>query len=170
MTTIRVDGEPTLPASSNHRPSFSINPWKLIKMSREKAIAAAEKARERMRRQNNNTLESTTTTGGTPLKPLPSEMKMGPSVSLEKRKAMALMEVASVVPKVWFPGSPGGRFLSPRRRFSGSPSPKQHKYRSNFDLKLTEMSGELEMYISRQVVCSVLRKSGEDDASPAGHH
>ncbi|KAI4349812.1 hypothetical protein L6164_010365 [Bauhinia variegata] len=42
------------------------------------------------------------------------------------------------------PGSPG-RFSSPRRRFSGSstvfssiiPSP-QHKYRSSFDLKLTE--------------------------------
>ncbi|MQL71853.1 hypothetical protein Taro_004161, partial [Colocasia esculenta] len=166
--SIRVDGEPNQPASNQERPSFSINPWKLIKMSKEKALAAAEKARERMRRQN--TTETPTGAPLTPLKPLPSEMKKGPSVSLEKRKAMALMEVASVVPKGWFPSSPAGRFLSPRRRFSRSPSPKQPKYRSNFDLKLTEMSGELERYISRQVVCSVLRKSGEnDDASPAGH-
>uniref|UniRef100_A0A1D1Y6Y4 Putative S-acyltransferase At4g01730 n=1 Tax=Anthurium amnicola TaxID=1678845 RepID=A0A1D1Y6Y4_9ARAE len=160
--TIRVDREPNQPTPIK-RPDFSINPWKLIKISKEKALAAAEKARERMRSQN-----PPETTSLSPLKPLPSEMKKGPSVSIEKRKAMSLMEMAAVVPKGWFPGSPNGRFLSPRRRFSASPSPKQHKYRSNFDLKLTEMSGELEMHISRYVVCSVMRKSGEDDASPAG--
>jgi len=62
-----------------------------------------------------------------------------------------------------------GRFSSPRRRFSGSssstvPSPKQ-KYRTNFDLKLTEVSRELESYISRQVLCSVIKQDGSE-ASP----
>lgn len=154
MTTIRVDGRPNPERTSD----FSIDPWKLIKMSRDKALAAAEKARERMKR------EKPVETPPSPPKPLPSEMKKGPSLSLETSRGHT--EVAAVIPKpCWFPGSAGGRFSSPRRRFSGSPSPKQQRYRSTFDLKLSEMSGELETYISRQVVCSVLRRSEEDGAA-----
>ncbi|CAA6668875.1 unnamed protein product [Spirodela intermedia] len=163
MTAIRVDGRPNPEKTSD----FSIDPWKLIKMSRDKALAAADKARERMKR------EKPLETAPSPPKPLPSEMKKGPSLSLERSRAMALTEVPAVIPKpCWMPGSPGGRFLSPRRRFSGSPSQKQQRYRSNFDLKLSEISSELETYISRQVVCSVLRRSEEDGAatSPAGGH
>ena len=115
MTAVRVDPIRT--------PEFSIDPWNLIRMSREKALAAAQKARERMKREN--ALPS-------PPRPLPTEMKKGPSQH---------------------------RILSPRRRFSlGSASPKQKQmYRRSFDPKLSEISGELETHISRQVVGSVLQ-------------
>ena len=118
-------------------------------MSKEKALMAAERAKERIMRQKPQPSLS-------PLKPLPLETKKGPLRDPEGKRAA---ETTPVVPN-------GGRFSSPRRRFSGSPSPRPHKYRNNFDLKLTEVSRELETYISRQVLCSVLKKGGEDEASP----
>jgi palmitoyltransferase len=67
------------------------------------------------------------------------------------------------------------RLSSPRRRFSaGSPTvfsssmvaaSPQNKYRSSFDLKLAGVSRELETHISKQVLCSVIRKD-ESEASP----
>ncbi|OVA13516.1 zinc finger protein [Macleaya cordata] len=163
--SIRIDREPN-PSTLNKKPGFraSIDPWKLIKMSSEKALLAAEKTRERLMKQK-PIIEHE------PLKPLPLEMKSGPSMNPEKNIDSSSSGTMPLISKGWFPGSPMV-FSSPRRRYSGSPtmfagvvsSPKQ-KYRSNFDLKLTEVSRELETYISRQVVSSVLKKDG-DEASP----
>ena len=55
----------------------SIDPWKLINMSREKALMAAEKARERILKQMPISDDDL-------LKPLPLETKSGPLMTLEK--------------------------------------------------------------------------------------
>lgn len=106
-------------------------------MSREKAQLAAEKARERFMRHED----------GDSIKPLPLETKSGPSN----------IGVTPLVVK--------GMVSSTRRRFSVSPSQRQ-TYKSNFDLKLTEVSRELKTYISRQELCSVIKK-GENEPSPS---
>ncbi|KAF8394752.1 hypothetical protein HHK36_020969 [Tetracentron sinense] len=162
--SIRIDGEQDI-STLKMKPGFraSIDPWKLIKMSKEKALMAAEKARERLMKHK-PMIENDS------LKPLPLEMKCGPLQNLDRDIDSTGSGSTPLVSKGWFPGSPR-RYSSPRRRFSGSPtmfsgvvaSPKQ-KYRSNFDLKLTEVSRELETYISRQVLCSVLKDGNE--ASP----
>ncbi|CAK7348543.1 unnamed protein product [Dovyalis caffra] len=161
--SIRIDRDPE---SSNltKKQGFhvSINPWKLIKLSREKALRAAEKARERIMKQK--PVEQ-------PLKPLPSEKKCGPLMNQDKNMTNVESGSTPLISKGKVPVSPR-RFSSPRRRFSGSqsmfsgfiPSPK-NKYRSSFDLKLTEVSRELETYISRQVLCSVMKKDAYE-ASP----
>ncbi|KAK8711437.1 hypothetical protein V6N13_146719 [Hibiscus sabdariffa] len=90
-----------------------------------------------------------------PWKPLPMETKRGPLMNPE-RNVVDSRTTAPLISKAKQPGSPV-RFSSPRRQFSGSPtmfssvltSPK-HKYRSSFDLKLTDVSRELETYISFQ--------------------
>ncbi|KAL0436050.1 UNVERIFIED_CONTAM: protein S-acyltransferase 18 [Sesamum radiatum] len=138
----------------------SIDPWKLINLSREKALLAAGKARERLVRQK-PMVESD------PLKPLPLETKSGPLMKPDK-------DMTPLIAKGRLIHSPR-HFSSPRRRLSCSPvqlqhgattvpSPK-HRYRSDFDLKLTQVSRELETYISRQVLCSVLKSNG-NEASP----
>ncbi|KAJ4825566.1 Protein S-acyltransferase 18 [Turnera subulata] len=159
--SIRIDRDPE---SSSLTPKqgfrVSINPWQLIKLSREKALSAAEKARERLRKQK--PVEQLD-----PLRPLPSETKLGPLMNPEKNMTNEGSGSTPLITKVRIPESPG-KFSSPRRRFSGSagvvPSPKS-KYRSSFDLKLTEVSRELETYISRQVLCSVMKKD-PFEASP----
>lgn len=106
------------------------------------------------------------------LRPLPLETKCGPLMDQDKNlNNVAASGSTPLIPKGMFPGSPG-RFSSPRRRFSVSPnkfsgimpSPKK-KYRSSFDLKLTEVSRELETYISKQVLCSAIKKDAYE-ASP----
>ncbi|KAL9385173.1 hypothetical protein Peur_022183 [Populus x canadensis] len=161
--SIRIDRDPES-STLTKKQGFhaSINPWKLIKLSKEKALLAAEKTRERIMKQK--PVEQ-------PLRPLPLETKCGPLMNQDKN--MTTMESGStpLVSKGRAPVSPG-RFSSPRRRFSGSqsmfsgfiPSPK-NKYRSSFDLKLTEVSRELETYISKQVLCSVMKKDAHE-ASP----
>ncbi|KAL0916516.1 hypothetical protein M5K25_014035 [Dendrobium thyrsiflorum] len=151
--------ETSTPANSE-KPEIRIDPWKLIQMSAEKAKMATEIARERLLGQKQ-------TVSVSPLKPLPLESKKGPKANKEIKKVTASCEITPIVSNPWISGSAGGRFSSPRRRFSTSPSPRPQKYKSNFDLKLTEVSRELETYISRQVLCSVLKKSGEDEASPS---
>lgn len=126
-------------------------------MSREKAMAAAERARERIRQK----LPSTTTS---PMKPLPLETKRGP-LNPERRHIMTGKEIVPVFTKSWLSGSPTARFSSPRRRFSGSPSPKPQRHRSSFDPRLAEVSRELETHISKQVLCSVVMKGVEDEDS-----
>ncbi|XVE77392.1 hypothetical protein DITRI_Ditri13aG0058800 [Diplodiscus trichospermus] len=167
--SIRIDGdhhEVSTLTSKKQGFHVSIDPWKLISLSREKALLAAEKARERLMKQKPEVELD-------PLKPLPQETKRGPLVNQERNTANSGAATTPLISKGRLPGSLGeGRFSSPRRRFSGSPtrfssvmpSPKQ-KYRSNFDLKLTEVSRELETYISRQVLCSVIKKDGSE-ASP----
>ncbi|KAI3905374.1 hypothetical protein MKX01_040065 [Papaver californicum] len=162
--SIRIDGEPN-PSAINKKTGFraNIDPWKLIKMTSEKALIAAEKTRERI-------MEQTSTKELESLKPLPLEMKSGPLMMNPEKKNIDSTDsgITPLLTKGWFPGSPG-LFSSPRRRYSGSPtifsgvvpSPKQ-KYRSNFDLKLTGVSQELDTYISRQVVNSVLKKDGAE--------
>ncbi|OMO64134.1 Zinc finger, DHHC-type, palmitoyltransferase [Corchorus capsularis] len=163
--SIRIDGDPEA-STLNKKQGFhvSIDPWKLISVSREKALLAAEKARERLMKQRPAVED--------PLKPLPLETKRGPLMNPEKNIANSgATATTPLIAKGRLPGSPV-RFSSPRRRISGSPtmfsgvmpSPKQ-KYRTNFDLKLTEVSRELETYISRQVLCSVIKKDGSE-ASP----
>ncbi|KAA8542984.1 hypothetical protein F0562_021521 [Nyssa sinensis] len=160
--SIRIDGEPE-PSTLNKKQGFraSINPWKLINMSREKAIMAAEKAKERIMKEKPMKEHGS-------LKPLPLETKSGPLMNLDRNMADIGAGLTPLISKGKLQGSP--RWLSsPRRRFSSSPtklpgsiaSPK-HKYRSNFDLKLTEVSRELESYISKQVLCSVLKNEGSE--------
>ncbi|KAI7745062.1 hypothetical protein M8C21_034028 [Ambrosia artemisiifolia] len=151
VLSVRIDKEPQSikkPEGKGFR--ASINPWKLIKMSREKAQLAADKARERFMRQK-------TVNEDDLLKPLPLETKSGPSLTTSKIDNNSVIGVTPLVVK--------GTLSSPRRRFSVSPSPKQ-MYKSNFDLKLTEVSKELDTYISRQVLCSVM-KTGENESSPS---
>ncbi|KAE8697973.1 Protein S-acyltransferase 18 [Hibiscus syriacus] len=154
--SIRIDGDPEPSTLTSKKQGFhvSIGPWKLISLSRDKAILAAEKARERLRMQKPEVELD-------PLKPLPLETKRGPLLNPERN--MANSGTTPLISKAKLPGSPVG-LTSPRRRFSGSPtmfssvmpSPKQ----SNFDMKLTKVSRELETYISRQVLCSVIKKDG----------
>lgn len=132
--SIKVEQEPNNKEndnSSNKNTNYEINPWKLARMSREKALNAAERAREKMR----------------VLKPLPVETKHGFLMTPQPLQRSYLS--------------------SPRRRISGSLSPKPQKYRSNFDLKLMEVSGQMESHISKQVLFSVLPNGGEGQASPA---
>lgn len=159
--SIRIDENPEPPKKQGFR--VSIDPWKLIKLSREKALLAAEKARERLMKQKPVPEHD--------LRPLPLETKCGPLMNPDRNLATTGSGSTPLISIGKLTGSPG-RFSSPRRRFSVSPtrfsgvvpSPK-HKYRSNFDLKLTEVSRELETYISRQVLCSVIKKDGTE-ASP----
>ncbi|KAJ0743375.1 putative protein S-acyltransferase [Helianthus annuus] len=153
VLSVRIDKEPqSLKKPDGKGFRASINPWKLIKMSREKAKLAADKARERFMR------EKTVNEDDDLLKPLPLETKSGPSLTTSNiDKDSGIVGVTPLVIK--------GVLSSPRRRFSVSPSPKQ-MYKSNFDLKLTEVSRELETYISRQVLCSVM-KTGENESSPS---
>ena len=134
--SIRIDGDPEASTLTSKKQGFHVNidPWKLLNLSREKALLAAEKARERFMKQK-PAMELD------PLKPLPLETKPGPLMKLEINMANSGTAAMPLISKGGLPGSPG-RFSSPRRRFSGShimlssfmPSPKQ-KYRSNFDLK-----------------------------------
>ncbi|KAL8054548.1 hypothetical protein ABFX02_04G001000 [Erythranthe guttata] len=158
---IRIDGEAAEESSlsdvSNKKQGFraSIDPWKLINLSREKALLAREKL-----------LKQKPIVDSDPLKPLPLEIKSGPLMKLDNkdREAAGFGLIAKGV-------AVRGQFSSsPRRRLSSSPkpqhhhaiitsvpSPKHNRYRSDFDLKLTQVSRELETYISRQVLCSVLK-------------
>lgn len=152
---IRIDGE-----ADKKQEGFraSIDPWKLINLSRERALHAAEKAREKLAR-----IKPMAETD--PLKPLPLETKSGPVVM--KDLGSKGISVTPLVVKGGSLLSSPRQFSSPRRRHSYSPmqhTPK-HKYRSDFDLKLTQVSRELETYISRQVLCSVLKNEGTE-ASP----
>lgn len=171
--SIKIDGNPQTPSTRKQGLHISINPWKLITLSRDKALAAAEKAKEKLERSKHNYL-----------KPLPLETKSGlltdnvtttttssSYADIDRTRRMSWGNAKGKVPT----GSPGS-FSSPRKRCSGSAltsaasaaslsSPKHNKYRSNFDLKLTQVSKELETYISRQVLCSIIKKE-ESVASP----
>ncbi|XP_052184621.1 protein S-acyltransferase 18 [Diospyros lotus] len=163
--SIRIDREPKPPTTSKKQGFHAaIDPWKLIKMSREKALLAVEKARERF-------IKHEPVVGHSSVKPLPLETKSGPLSIPNRSLAIVGSGLTPLISKgARLPVSPGW-FSSPRRRFSSSPTmlpgsaraPKT-KYKSNFDLKLTEVSRELETYISRQIVCSALKKGSE--ASP----
>ncbi|VYS61528.1 unnamed protein product [Arabidopsis thaliana] len=123
-------------------------------------LQAAEKAKERLRKT-----KPVSGTEENSLKPLPLETKFGLLLDPDNNNTVLQPSTTAAVKLQVSPG----RFSSPRRRFSGSssstvPSPKQ-KYRTNFDLKLTEVSRELESYISRQVLCSVIKQDGSE-ASP----
>ncbi|KAH9605279.1 hypothetical protein KSS87_022116, partial [Heliosperma pusillum] len=139
---VRIDTESGLTSNQSFRPS--IDPWKLIQMSKEKAFMAKEKAKEKVAKEK-QTVEHES------LNPLPLEMKRGPLVLPERD-----LNITPLLPKPSFPG----RLSSPRRRFSGSPN---QKFRNKFDLKITEVSSDLESYISRQVLCTVLR----DESQPS---
>lgn len=154
---IRIDGELD-PSIANRKRGFraSIDPWKLINLSREKALLAAEKAREKLARHRQM--------GESDLKPLPQETKSGPLITPDKDMGSTRLSLTPVISKSRLLISPG-QFSSPRRRLSSSPmvsSPK-NRYKSDFDLKLTKVSREMETYISRQVLCSVLKN---DEPSP----
>jgi palmitoyltransferase len=145
----------------------SINPWKLVKLTREKALLAAEKARERLVRERPTRDHSS-------LRPLPGETKRGPLMNIDKSILNEGSESMPCIEKGKLHVSPV-RLSSPRRRFSaGSPTvfsssmvaaSPQNKYRSSFDLKLAGVSRELETHISKQVLCSVISKD-ESEASP----
>ncbi|KAG6573615.1 Protein S-acyltransferase 18, partial [Cucurbita argyrosperma subsp. sororia] len=165
--SIKIDANPQSTSTVKRDLPISIDPWKLITLSTDKALAAAERAKERLQISNHDYL-----------KPLPLETKSGlqnnsntNTSNCDRRgswgnaKGELLPKAKGRVPT----GSPGS-FSSPRKRCSGSPttvpapdttasiSPKHRKYRSNFDLKLTEVSKELETYISRQVLCSIIKE------------
>ncbi|KAG5627709.1 hypothetical protein H5410_012927 [Solanum commersonii] len=179
--SIKIDGESsTLKEKRGFR--ANIDPWKLISMSREKALKAAEKAKERLIKQKEIV---------DPLKPLPLETRSGPLMNLDtnrvplsvasSRELALSKEVIITKGRVIRGGGSPMQLSSPRRRHSysptvvptprsgnttvPSPSPK-HRYKGNFDLKLTQVSKELETYISRQVLFSALKKENETAASP----
>jgi len=102
------------------------------------------------------------------LRPLPLETKRGPLANAEKNIGNEGSGSTPFIAKGELHVSPL-RLSSPRRRFSaGTPSvfsssiiaSPQNKYRSSFDLKLAGVSRELETHISRQVLCSVISKDG----------
>ncbi|CAH9146350.1 unnamed protein product [Cuscuta epithymum] len=173
--SIRIEGRESESSSLMKKPGFraSIDPWKLIKMSKEKALRAADKARERLLMKQK---ELANDDNALNLKPLPLETKKGPL--MKKDKDGGSVSIISNGPQrlsITSAGSPL-QFSSPRRRFSYSPTasgggasvltPKQ-RYRSNFDLKkLTQVSNQLETYISRQVLSSVLTKDGAAGTPP----
>ncbi|GER45872.1 S-acyltransferase [Striga asiatica] len=173
---IRIDGESADQSTSilnkkkqsDIRHASIIDPWKLIKLSREKALLAADKAREKLSVKPKESSSE-------PLKPLPLETRRGPLMKSDKDLASAnkRLDLTPAITKgMMLRNSP--RHLtssSPRRRLSCSPalqqhygtavpSPKHSRYRSDFDLKLTQVSTELETYISKQVLCSVLKNEG----------
>jgi len=162
--SIRIEGE-TEPSPLIKTKKFhvSINPWKLIKLTREKALLAAEKAREKLMKEKPAGEHNS-------LKPLPLETKCGPLMNSDKTIDTEEFCSTSFIAKGRLTGSPGS-YTSPRRRFSaGSPTTvfssnliasPHHKYRSSFDLKLTDVSRELETHISRQVLCSAIGKDSE---------
>ncbi|CAN4112706.1 unnamed protein product [Withania somnifera] len=181
--SIKIDGETessTLKENRGFR--ANIDPWKLISMSREKALLAAEKAKERLIKQKEIV---------DPLKPLPLETRSGPLMNLDTNRVplavasireLALSkEVITTKGRLTCGHESPMQLSSPRRRRSysptvvpaprignatvPSPSPK-HRYKGNFDLKLTQVSRELETYISRQVVFSALKKENEIAPSP----
>ncbi|KAE8809826.1 putative S-acyltransferase [Hordeum vulgare] len=166
--SIRID-EKEANDATRRKDDVPINPWTLITMNKDKAMAAAERARERIRQKLPSTAIS-------PMKPLPLETKRGPlnqerrsimtgKENQERRPIMTGKEIVPVLTKSWLSGSPTARLSSPRRRFSGSSSPKPQRCRANFDLRLTEVSRELDTHVSKQVMCSVVMKGVEDEGS-----
>ncbi|XP_075094019.1 protein S-acyltransferase 18 isoform X3 [Nicotiana tabacum] len=182
--SIKIDGE-TESSTLKEKRGFraNIDPWKLISMSREKALQAAEKAKERLIKQKEIV---------DPMKPLPLETRSGPLMNLDtnrvplaaasSRELGLTKEVIITKGRLTRSGGSPLQLSSPRRRCSYSPtvgiptprsgnatvafpSPK-HRYKGNFDLKLTQVSRELETYISRQVLFSALKKENEIAASP----
>ncbi|XP_051141863.1 protein S-acyltransferase 18 [Andrographis paniculata] len=142
--SIMIDREPN--SSNNKKEGFraSIDPWKLIKLTREKALVAREKRAE----------------SDDPLKPLQREIRSGPLAMKPDSNEGAANALSLTPPFI----STGGRLLnppllfsSPRRRLSSSPTLlralqqqrrhasgvplSKHEYRSDLDLKL---AGELE--------------------------
>ncbi|KAI4971767.1 hypothetical protein ZWY2020_002681 [Hordeum vulgare] len=162
--SIRID-EKEANDATRRKDDVPINPWTLITMNKDKAMAAAERARERIRQKLPSTAIS-------PMKPLPLETKRGPlnqerrsimtgKENQERRPIMTGKEIVPVLTKSWLSGSPTARLSSPRRRFSGSSSPKPQRCRANFDLRLTEVSRELDTHVSKQVMCSVVMKGAK---------
>ncbi|KAL3517342.1 hypothetical protein ACH5RR_019931 [Cinchona calisaya] len=170
--SIRIDGQAGASTMNRKQQGFhaSINPWKLITMSQEKALLAANRAKERLMKP-----KSMMEHHHDPLKPLPLETKSGPSIKFKTEKnigssSMGTMGLTPLISKERIPGSPG-KFSSPRRRISCSPTivplpasssmaSPNHRHRANFDLQITQVSRELETYISRQVLSSILRQDG----------
>ncbi|XP_074559519.1 protein S-acyltransferase 18 [Curcuma longa] len=157
--SIRIEKDSSS-TTQNSKVEFQIDPWKLIRMSKEKTMIAAERAREKMRQKLS---PKVTGLSISPLKPLPLEMRHGPLTNQEVKRVV-IKDHTAVNSRAWFPNSPNGHLSSPRRRFSGSPSPRPQMYRNSFDPKLTEISRELETYISKQVLCSVLK---QESSSPS---
>ncbi|XP_047328416.1 protein S-acyltransferase 18 [Impatiens glandulifera] len=162
--SIRIDGGGGGEGTEKKTKGFraGINPWKLISMSKDKAVLAAQKAKERLMNSNNKEEDETP-------KPLPLETKSGP-LSDSSFPSSSSSGTTPLISKIRAPKSPR-RLSSPRRRFSnsfGNPLPPpassgltpKERYKSNFDLKLTEVSKEMELYISKQVVYSVIKKDG----------
>ncbi|KAL5537686.1 hypothetical protein UlMin_045279 [Ulmus minor] len=149
--SIKIEGDPR-PSLLTNKKGFrvSIDPWKLITLSKEKALRAAEKARERIAIQK-------PIIDRDPLKPLPLETKLGPLMNTHRNIHETGTGSTPLISKSMISGTTGMFSASPRRRYSCSP---KHKYRSSFDLKLTDVSRELETYISRQVLSSVIKEDG----------
>ncbi|CAN6700051.1 unnamed protein product [Malus baccata var. baccata] len=135
--SIRTDSDPQ-PFTSTKKQGFHL--------SKEKASITAEKARGWIVKQKPPTEEDSL-----------NHYHKGTTTAVGSGLTL-------LISKGWMPGSPGGKFSSPRRRVSGSltmfsgtvPSPK-HKYRNNFELNLMEVSRKLETYISRQCALYYLK-------------
>ncbi|KAL6515875.1 hypothetical protein OROGR_019180 [Orobanche gracilis] len=169
---IRIDGDADSSSILNKKRQngfrASIDPWKLINLSREKALTAAEKAREKLRGQ---------------LKPLPLETRSGPHMKSDIDLVAAASKGLGLTPSV----AKGMLLNSPRQISSSSPrrrgltcsppvlqqhvnsvppSPKHGntRYRSDFDSKLTQFSREGNTCISKQVLCSVWKNEGHQSS------
>lgn len=159
--SVKIDPESgTSMVNQNQHFRASLDPWKLIEMSKEKALKAAEKAIEKQKIEQEV------------INPLPFEQKSGPLAKPERDQNNTGLLMTPIIPKARLPGSPG-RFSSPRRRFSGSPATlpdtavvQNQIYKSKFDLSLTGVSRELEGYTSKQVLCSIVKDGAEASPTP----
>ncbi|ERN02042.1 hypothetical protein AMTRI_Chr02g266100 [Amborella trichopoda] len=165
--SIRIDLSSDLSNTKNPNSHPSINPWRLLKMSKEKAIMAAEKARERISNQPKTTENDVKIDSTKPEEPQ--------NMKLDLIKSQILLTPLPLERTLIFPAA----FSSPRRRISSSPtsfsgkpsalmisrrqSPlhSPHKYKTHFEPKLSEVSRQLESYISQQVLGSILKKGRE---------
>ncbi|GAB2241455.1 hypothetical protein Droror1_Dr00018230 [Drosera rotundifolia] len=151
--SVLSDLESKTPVTKEQGPHAHIDPWKLMKMNKENALEAVDQSKETLAKQKQIIKHDS-------MNHLPFEMKNGPLVNLNNTMNTRRASLTTLTPTVRPPSS-SGKFTSPRRRVSGSPTVSSHQsYRNHFDLKLTEVSKELETHIYRHVVSSVLKDEG----------
>ncbi|KAI4384907.1 hypothetical protein MLD38_002992 [Melastoma candidum] len=148
--SVKIDRDPGL-LSSTRKDGFihvGINPWKLLKLSKEKALLAADRARERLLNQKPPVKNEN----------LQEQPKADSTANQDKDKATVITGLSPLISKGIIPGS-AGHFPSPRRRLSGiMASPK--RYKSSLDVTSLENH-----YASIQVLSSAM-KMEETEAIP----
>ncbi|GLJ30955.1 hypothetical protein SUGI_0617590 [Cryptomeria japonica] len=199
-TRLKHDLESEVPKTQKPA-NANINPWRLIKLTKNEVVKASERSRERSSMFKSNSSseeygdqsETANINNKALLMPLPQERKCGPAINASyvalpaagEMEAMPLLMQNLNLPKrgrhrtsasdsytsLSLPVFSSTSIASPRlpcardRVTSKSLSfttPLLLHHRTNFDLGITEVSAQLETYISKQVVSSLFRQSRED--------